>query len=610
MTNNLTSNAYKDLIDPTFEYEKSSNTVDSNANIEQLVERLTITDNNEKKESFKLTELPSEIILNITNNLSQFDVLNLIRTCSKLYNQVLPQLYKHIIIDVNFGKFDNQKYETNGRTYINSYFRFKRFIGTYVKKIDNDLSNIKIYKFECLTLLDSSIKFDLNLELQRMIKYLFNKLHNLTSLVWLDKGFRIKFLYSLKNKELINTLILNITSDSIKRNNSLLYDTNGKDHKIHQISNLNFPNLTSFQIKPFQNSKILLNIINNMLINQNDSNDVCSRLKTLSFSGEDLGSKTFNNIYRDIEQSILNEDIMECIFEKSKIKYLNNLTSLSISDISVNETDANYLINSINLKNLKFLQLSRIKEYTSNVYGDITNTIDTLNSNFLTKIAPFLNNLTHLSLGICQITNLIPQFLKKLARNNNTLKVLDLSVHFHPNLSFLIVNKFRNLEKLSLEIYDPDRTRLYMNLDEEFFEGFESLNLKSLRINSALLSSRFMELTPSQKSLEYLEIIDSNNADSSYSKVGSNRRYMYEDVSNVQAFGRRYLNLNPNLKFINYYDCLFQCNNSNLTVDPIDGLYNWFALEVRCLNFLDGWENEAIFENWNMKGYQLLLFSL
>ncbi|KAI5966768.1 uncharacterized protein KGF55_000177 [Candida pseudojiufengensis] len=546
-------------------------TVDLSTKIGPSVERLTITKNDTEKGSFKLPELPSEIILSITNNLSQFDVLNLIKTCSKLYGQVLPQLYKHVIIDVNFETSNNQEYKTIGRTYINNYYKLKRFVKTYDDKSDSGSGKIKIYKFECLKLPEPMLNSDDHLMMEMIL--LFQKFYNLTSLIWLDKKFRVEYLYSLKNKELINTLILNITSDAIKKNKCSLYENYGKDDTIHQISNLNFPNLIDFQIKPFQNSKILLNIINNILINQNNPIEVCNRLKTLSFFGGDVASVM-----------IPNKDIMECIFEKSKIQYLNSLTSLSMGNMRIHRDDAKYLKNSINLKNLKFLQLSGIEQLTFN--ENDANTINTFRSKFLTDIAPLLNNLTHLSINIDQVINTIPLFLEDFAQNNTTLKVLDLSTLSHPDL-FSSISKFKNLKKLSLEASDSVNSPMCSYLNNEYFENFESLNLKSLRIHSNGFDLKgFKKFISSQKNLKYLDIMGAKYGDAPTLGLDVTHPTMYGNHFKVQQIALSNLKLNLNLKYIRINGSLFHCE-SNLTLNSIDGLNFWFKSKVRCLSLLD-----------------------
>ncbi|KAI5966769.1 uncharacterized protein KGF55_000178 [Candida pseudojiufengensis] len=525
MTQNLTSIADEHSINQPIEYNKSglnqnndelSIVEKSNTDLKHQENQSTIENDNTNISCFKLTELPNEIILNITNNLSQFDVLHFIRTCSRFYHLTLPQLYQHIIIDENFES-SNQKYETNGRTYINNKFKLKKFCKTYDEKSDNDSSNIniKIDKFECLELPDS-ITFHDDDFLADMV-YLFNNLNHLTSLIWLDKGFRLDLLYYLRNTELITTLILNVTPKARRgRNNRFYYKKNEEDYN-NLIFDLKFPNLRNFQIKPFQNSEVLLNLINGLLINQNNPNEKC---KTLGFFG---GDNAF--------ESIRNNRILECIFEESKIQYLENLTSLSISDIGVRQNDSDYLINCINLQNLKHLQLSRIEDFSRN---------GTLNSNFLTDIAPFLTSIIHLSLRIHQKIHLMLQFFEILAQNNTKLKVLDLSEKFHPDLSSSI-SKFQNLKKLSLEIFD-------------------------------------------RRGYEYLDIFDSRDDGTQNEGLVMFDPTMYDEWLKVQN------NALLHLKYIRIDNSLFQCE-SNSILNPVDGLDCWFRSKVRCVSLME-WSNE------------------
>ncbi|KAI5966770.1 uncharacterized protein KGF55_000179 [Candida pseudojiufengensis] len=367
-------------------------------NFKRLEKRLNI----ENIGRFKLNELPNEIILNITKNLSQFEVLKLIRTCSKLYELILPQLYQHIIIDTSLVKFNNQEYETNGRTYINSVTKLKRFIKTYVEKSDNDSSNIKIYKFECLKIPNTISIYDK--EFVGDIIQLFQKLNNLTTLIWLNPVFK-----------------------------------------------------------------------------------------------------------------------------------------------------------------------------------------------FLTKLAPFLSSLTHLCLGIQQIFDLMPQFLKELAEKNTTLTVLDLAAQFHPDLSFLI-SKFQNLKKLSLEIYDPINYKLCQNLNIEFFKKFKSLNLESLRVNNTTDKKSLMYLISSQKSLKYLDIIGIYDNGSRSFKSDMICGKKEKDKFNIQQIALSYFQINLNLKYININNRLFLCDELISNVKPIDKLHYWFESKVRCLNYLDNFTGKKFNE--------------
>ncbi|KAI5966771.1 uncharacterized protein KGF55_000180 [Candida pseudojiufengensis] len=566
-------------------HKKPSITEDTSNIIKHRVTALTI-DNNQDKSRFKLTDLPIEIITNITNNLSQFEILNLIRTCSKLYNQVLPQLYQHIIIDSNFNIFNNQEFKTNGRTYINSSFNLKKFLKTYSNKIDNHLNTIKIYKLECLNLPDSINVYDYDFNID--IVNFFSKLYNLTSLIWLNNNFRFEFLYDLPNKELIHTLILNIKyCGYLKENQNSTMNRYGSNMiEDYDIDKLNFPNIINFQIKPFEDSYRLLKIINNLLINKNNSIEVCNRLKILSLSSGDLMIDN-SNIGYGIEVQLrttqyndyLNEYTLKRMFEKSKIQYLSNLTSLSLNDLNVRSDDAKYLINSINLKNLRYLQLRGIKEVT--IIRGQNSTIIT----FLSILAPYLINLTHLSLRFHQLVNRIPQLLYELFQNGTDLKALDLSTVFSPDL-FNSISNFQNLKKLSLEIYDPIDYGLCEDLRNEYLKELQNLKLESLRINNTINTQSLINLISFQKNLKYLDIIGSKAGGAPNLGLGMIHPTIFDDWFKVQHVALLYLKLNLNLKYISINECLFQCK-SNLIINPIDGLNNWFKSKVRCLSLLD-----------------------
>ncbi|KAI5950788.1 hypothetical protein KGF54_003862 [Candida jiufengensis] len=584
MTNDVTSNKFEYIINRPIGYSKSplnqhqrqlsiSNTLQPNLieNNKQLNPQHT---NRESTTTpFKLNDLPVEIISTIINNLSQFDILNLIRTCSKLYNLGLPILYQYIVIDSNFNIFNNNEYKTNGITYINSSFNLKKFLKTYNNKIESSSHLIKIYKFKCLSLPDSISLYDdkFNLEL---IKF-FSKLYYLNSLIWINYNFRLEFLYNLPNTELINTLILNIRF--------IDYLSNDQDNWLEDFNyeKYYFPNLTNFQIKHFENASNIIKIINNLLINENNPVEACNRLQNLSLSARcNPNDFIFGDNFD--EQTNHNNHFFKSMFIKSKLKYLENLTSLSLNDMIVSNDDADLLINSVNLKNLKILQLRGIEEINNNSNQSLTYLS---NNSFLLKILPYLTNIVHLALEIFEVKNTLPNFLIELSNINTHIRSLDLSTYLQFNLSNSI-SCLINLDKLSLEVYDPIDDLSCEDLSIEFYNQISNLNLKTLRINNSSNIQGLINLITSQLQLEYLDIIGSKAGGAPNLGLGMVHPTIFDDWFKVQHVALFYLKLNSNLKYISINECLFQCKK-NLIINPIDGLNYWFNEKVRCRGLLE-----------------------
>ncbi|KAI5969334.1 hypothetical protein CANMA_001654 [Candida margitis] len=486
--------------------------------------------------SFDLINLPIEIIGNIINYLSQFDILSLCRTCHKMHELCNSRLYNHIIIDSQFNIFNNE-YRINGKTYINSSFNLKRFIKVFNKSHHDH----HIYSFHCKNLPDSLDIYDYNLNQDLIL--LFSKLNHLQSLIWLDDNFRLDFLYNLPQKQLLTTLILNL-----KFSNYLSEINQAVD--FGDFQKLKFPNLVNFQIKPFKDSAKLRQIVDNLLINDDDPSRVGERLRQLSFSGQN--------------QSVY---VVRTLFLCTRLRHLPELTSLALNDMVVSIDDAKLLTQSVDLSKLKFLQLKRITEIEH----------DQRQSSFLLNLRGKFKSLCHLSLNVQEHRDTAAQFIQNLP----PLTSLDIitSTNQHTELAECIV-KHCNLKKLSIVIYKTVDDLLYEDIHSVFYDSLVSLNLTSLRINNTSNIQGLVHLVSSQKQLKFLDLLGAKAGGAPNLGLGMIHPTVFDEWFKVQHVVLFYLTKNRAIEYIRIGDCIFQCK-SDLSVNPRGGLNDWFDERVR-----------------------------
>lgn len=479
-------------------------------------------------------KLPIELIINVISKLSQFELVNLCRVNKKLHQLSYPKLFENIIIDSKFNIFDKE-FNTNGVTYINSSYNLKKFI-----RLINDHKGGNIFSFLCISFPEGMDIYDNHIFTE--LTELFSNLNHLKRLIWLYDVFRFEFLYTLKNRDILNVLILNIKSNSIS--NELI------------SNNLEFKKLTNFQIQPFYNSNYLINIVDNILISNDNS-----KLKVLALTRHPSLQANHGHHTGD-NYSIRN------VFERI---IFHDLVVLSLNDIIVNENDGNMLIKSIDLGKLKSLHLRGITE-RSNV------------SSFLMIIGEHLNFLENLSLDIEESIEYLPNFLSIIP----ILSTLDITIRKQATFetySSAITRHKKKLLKLSLELVNLEDI-LLNDIPDLFYLSLSQLTeLNSLRINSNNNSSQepvgLLSLISSLSNLKFLEIFGNQAGGMPNLGLDMIHPTVFDGWFKVQHVVFIYLRQNKNLKYIKINDYLFECDYNKYVVSPKDGIDNWFNMNVR-----------------------------
>jgi hypothetical protein len=584
--------------------------------------------------------LPFEIRLIIANELSQFDCLNLLRVSKAMYESTISRLYQFIVVDQEYSRFNNEmeygfkrmKQESINNTqkhryvqhfsctFINSPYNFKRFIKTYNQKLEKEGDHEGfpyVRKFECIDLPDSLNIYDH--ELNDDLIHFFRNLSSLNQLIWLSDNFRLEFLHALPKKELITTLFLNI-----KFSNYL-----GELNELENDSGLNFPNLVNFQIQPFQNARKLIKIINTLLINpKNDPQRLCTKLETLNLSR--VNKSVDNNIslpnshdlitltstlprtQDPINHSTLKDldiKIIPALFKQTRLKYLTNLTSLSLDNILVAPADAALLIKSVNLAKIKVLSFRGISEYQMlSVDSNVGTIRDKLEPSFIVQIAPHLVNIKRLALDYRQaLVESVPEFLEVVATKRAPLEALDLTIRLNrtkpldshdAQIDFFNeyaegIARFPRLHTLSVEIrQEIDNYSDSNNLNvltsvpphTQFYTKLLGLTqLKCLRINPGESENvnEALGFILKLPLLKKLEIFGNKAGGSPNLGLGMVHPSLYDEWFKVQHVAIFYLKCNRNLQYIRINSCIFECDGRTMKINPRCGIARWFDQSAR-----------------------------
>ena len=173
-------------------------------------------------------------------------------------------------------------------------------------RLINNHKGSDVFSFLCISLPEAIDIYD-NCLFNELTE-LFSNFNHLKRLIWLYDIFRYEFLYNLPNKDALNVLILNIKSNSIS--NEMIK------------KNLNFKNLTNFQIEPFYNQNYLVNIVDNILMSNDNS-----KLNVLGLTRHPELQANHGH-HMDDSFSIRN------VFQRINFQ---DLVVLSLNDIIVNE---------------------------------------------------------------------------------------------------------------------------------------------------------------------------------------------------------------------------------------------------------------------------------
>lgn len=577
--------------------------------------------NSEHPGKSNIEQLPYELRQSIANELSQFDCLNLLLTSKTMYESTMPRLYQHIIVDQHYSGF-NKEYDfkkhnpvdgmnSTGRfacSYIRTPYSFKKLVnpnGNSLPMKESSYRNCLRYikMLLCINLPDSLNTYDH--KIYNSLKEFFNNLYGLRDLVWLNDNFRVEYLINLPKHEAINTLVLNIKYSTYLSE----YQQEGEDIFSIQSSDksmLFFPNLSNFQLMPFQNSRRLKNIVDELLIGDHPEN-IESHLQVLKLSRFDKERNTLLPSCHDLILSDQNSTLKDfdlgtisALFQESKLHYLNNITILLLSNCLLSQEDAICFIDSVNLENISTLEMKFVSEYYA--CHDPMEMIGNENSHtsFILRLAPYLTNLQNLYLDyresyvdtVPEFLNVLPsskiQSLDLVIRYNETkLQVFQNSIHkfYEAYAEALISNgKMLLLKKLSVELKEENTfCDLNLPLPSKFFhdEIGRCKNLQALRINPCdrTNESKMLDLVRSLKNLNLLDIFGSRAGGAPHLGLAAVHPTIYDEWFKVQPVAFNYLQANLHLQYIRINQCIFEKVKNS--ANPREGIDRWFELAVR-----------------------------
>lgn len=563
--------------------------------------------------------LPFEIRVKIANELSQFDCLNLLRTSKALYESTVPRLYQHVVIDENYSQFNKEisfkRYEKSPHdsrytpkehscTFVKSPHNFRRLLLHYTEIFNSRhrmsaakdpktwLRNDRfphIQTLRCLELPDSLNTYDH--ELNDQIGAFFSTLGHLRELVWLSDNFRLEYLACLPDPRTLHTIVLNIKFSNYL--SELLQAEGTTETSPSTASKLvAFPNVVNFQIRPFQNSARLQRILNSFL-----GDAVLGRLQVLKLARFD---KDVNVLLPPCGELVaantdtLSEHDLRTIqaLSESKLGRLDRLQVLLINNCLVSRRDADLLVRTVNLQNLKVLELKNVSEYQTRLEANA----DTEDS-FLARISPHLSCLEHLALDFREAyTDTVWLFLSHFP--SSVLKSLDLVLRYNETKleaftvdqlysayaeALLCGNTKSTVTKLSIEIKQENQ---FCDLEiplpsRQFYREISQFrNLSALRINPDVNhdSHQLIQMLKSLPKLLHLDVFGTQAGGAPNLGLGMVHPTIYDDWFKVQHVAVMYCQNIPGLRYIRINKCVFE----NATgVVPRDGLDLWFSQLVR-----------------------------
>ncbi|CUM68401.1 uncharacterized protein PRCAT00006124001 [Priceomyces carsonii] len=590
-----------------------------------MKEYRAIHQQNDEKSKVNLESLPFELRLKISNELSQIDCLNLMKTSKTMYYSTVIRLYQNIVIDESFSQFSKEykfiDFDASlelSCSYIKSTFGFKRFLASYIQLYDSRCHNIYvnsnetfditfpfIQKIQCVELPDSLNTFDYELN-DNMLEF-FSRLPCLKELIWLNDNFRVEYLERLPNKQSIVSLNLNLTFSNYLNELSSSFDSYLPDEvEVDKLKALNFPNLVHFQIRPYQNSKRLTRIINGLLVGDNPQK-VSKQLKSLKLARfhkdmdalippcRDLIASNNSDVLNDIDLNTVNS-----IFKISKLNYLSTLTTLLFNNCLLNPADSKTLISSMNLTNLTSLELKNISEY-QRIDSDVgsNHVRDLLEPSFLIQIAPHLTNVEHLLIDYREaFVDSVPSFLssiptKKLESLDLIVKLNETKSQYYSDLDEIYKayayamstgNKHKTLKKLSIEVKEENPfCDIDMPLESDllYLELSKFTQLTSLRVNPGEFPYELISLIKHLPLLTTLDVFGAKAGGCPNLGLGMVHPNIYDEWFKVQHVAMLYLQHKPELKYIRINRYIFEGSPDTLEVNPRDGIDRWFNRTVR-----------------------------
>lgn len=514
-----------------------------------------------------IDQLPLEVRAQIAAQLNQYDCLSLALTSRAFASSSLPRLYSRIVVDSCYTEF-SKEYD-DSCTYLNLLYNFKKLVRSFT-------GQQAVHCLQVVSLPDLTNIYDVDVN-EQLVRF-FGRLRNLRELVWLLDNFRLGFLRELPDPILITRLELNV------KFSNYLGELSVEDRQC------SFPNLVSFHIRPFHNLRRLVKMINNLLVANNGAH-VRSNLRSLKLAQFDKDTAVLVPPARDLGSSNLSEvethefelDTLEAVFLRSNIGRLDGLTELAFNNVLVSDRDGTLLVESVNLPNLKRLELKNVSEHGAAECG------------FLGRISPYLGGLRHLHLDFREaLRDSVGDFLAKVE-----LEELDLVVRINDTkrarvdleqmyVAYALAILNQPLRKLSIEVREENSfCDVVRPTPMALFHGLDRLkDLESLRLNagdSAHGVEALLLLLAALKKLKMLDVFGQKAGGAPHLGLGMSHPNIYDEWFKVQHVALLYWRAQVNLQYVRINKCIFEyCGGMPNPRDVID---RWFDAAVRV-----GWD--------------------
>lgn len=562
--------------------------------------------------SEKVSHLPIEVKVRITNNLNQHDLVKLASVSKYFYDAAMFSLYETVVVDSSFSILNDTLgiSKVEKCTYIKTKYNLKKFMRV--------LSQDSIKTAYPLGILVKSLKIIRlpdgvsNIEIAEFVHKSIRSLSRLSCLYWESGSRKLPpdTLEYLPNKKELVSLAVNL------------------DLSKYEGNSMRFPQLEKFSIAPFVNSENLTNFMS-----QISKEYVAYNIKVLQLKrqlptmrqisknmnqGQSLIVTNFmiENQLRspdsDESDKFLNHALLDCHFwgfldpflETNQI--FTSLRVLDVDGINFLSTDSHKVLSAIDLSQLETLSLNNVNEMqwlnaVDFLVTDFTSLVlQEFHPPFLLMIAPHLKLLKRVRLNYREpCRDSIPRFLSTLADAGVSLEEIDITIHWSKeklatvtdwhtlmqNYARSICKHKNTLSKLSLDAQeDLSYYRLPISLPENIlFMLTDCIYLKSLRINGDSLQPNGIYLLNKFPSLTYLCLHGKKSGGPPHMGLQTVHDGIMDDWYRVIHVATNLSHLNKNLQFIMIDKCLFHRNQPGHLVPHPDTLDAWFFDQTRVI---------------------------
>ncbi|BAO38547.1 conserved hypothetical protein [Kluyveromyces marxianus] len=566
----------------------------------------------------KILNLPIEIKVEITKNLSQYDLVNLASVSKSFYDAAMFSLYENVVVDASYSILnDSLRTDKNLRcTYIKTRYNLKKFMKSLcADELETAFPlGILVKSLKIINLPDGVS----NSEIVNFVHKSIQSLSRLSCLYW-ESGSRKLPLDTLKylpNKKELTSLGINLDLSKCG------------DSKIE------FPQLERLSVVPFNNSETLCKFMNQISIDK-----IADRIRVLQLGRQLASMKQINKSNLNLGQSLivtkymidnnlprpdavgtdytatmngidfefwdfLNPIVQDEKLNGSRRRRFKQLEILDIDSVNILANDSEKVISAINLSKLHTLSLNNVNEiqWLPEVDFQLTDFTSAATENFrkglLISIAPHLKHLKQLRLDYQEAyRDSIPQFLGLLAKNNVLLDEIDLTITWDDsklatvmsweklmeNYATAICKHSSTLKKLSIVTKESLR---YCDVPKQIpvdsvLKLTQCTKLESLRINGDSLQPSGIHLLHKFPRLRFLSLCGESSGGPRHMGLQMAHDGIMDDWYRVMHVALTLAQANKNLQFVKIDRCLFECGKSGNAIPRPDVLNDWFTKQTR-----------------------------